>query len=99
MRCPLSFALRRFDLSRLGLLVAFPAAAAGTPRATRPPPAWITHNVRVDTVGYTTGHAKVATVVLPDGMTTLSDTTAEVFDLNGNLQWACEVTGPFTDTA
>ena len=30
-------------------------------------------------------------------MTALADTTAEVFDLNGNLQWACEVTGPFTD--
>ena len=29
----------------------------------------------------------------------LSDNTAEVFDLNGNLQWACELTGPFTDMA
>ena len=62
-------------------------------------PAWITHDIRVDTVGYTTGRAKVATVVLPAGMTTVSDQTAEVFDLNGNLQWACQMTGPFTDTA
>jgi endoglucanase len=62
-------------------------------------PSWITHAIRVDTVGYTTGHAKVATVVLPEGMTTVSDDTAEVFDLNGNLQWACQLTGPFTDTA
>jgi endoglucanase len=62
-------------------------------------PVWVTHDVRVDTVGYPTGHAKVATVVLPAGMTTLSDETAEVFDVNGNLQWACQLTGPFTDTA
>ncbi len=59
----------------------------------------MTHDVRVDTVGYTSGLVKVATVVLPDGMTRLSDETAEVFDLNGNLQWACEVTGPYTDAA
>ena len=57
------------------------------------------HDIRVDTVGYTTGNAKVATVVLPDGMTTVSDKTAEVFGLNGNLQWACQLTGPFTDAA
>jgi endoglucanase len=62
-------------------------------------PVWVTHDIRVDTVGYTTGHAKIATVVLPDGMTTVSDQTAEVFDVNGNLQWACQLTGPFTDTA
>jgi len=54
--------------------------------------------VRVNTVGYTTGHAKVATVVLPDGMTVLSNKTAEVLDQNGNLQWACLMTGPLTDT-
>jgi endoglucanase len=63
------------------------------------PPAidWVVHNVRVDSVGYATGRSKVATVILPAGVTTLSDTTAEVFDLNGNLQWACQVTGPFSD--
>ncbi len=59
---------------------------------------WVVHGVRVDSVGYATGRAKVATVVLPASMTALADTTAEVFDLNGNLQWACEVTGPFADT-
>jgi endoglucanase len=59
---------------------------------------WVLHNVRVDSVGYTPERTKVATVVLPAGMTALSDTTAEVFDASGNLQWACEVTGPFTDT-
>jgi endoglucanase len=75
------------------------AACSSSSSSSSPPPTWVTHNVRVDTVGYTTLHAKVATVVLPDGMTTLSDDTAEVFDLNGNLQWACEVTGPFTDAA
>ena len=63
------------------------------------PPAidWVVHNVRVDSVGYATGRSKVATVILPAGLTALSDTTAEVFDLNGNLQWACQVTGPFSD--
>jgi endoglucanase len=77
----------------------FPGGGGGNPSGTSSTPVWITHDVRVDTVGYTTGHTKVATVVLPAGMTTLSDTTAEVFDLSGNLQWACEVTGPFTDLA
>jgi endoglucanase len=74
------------------------AACGGNSAVDTPPPVWITHNVRVNTVGYTTGHTKVATVVLPDGMTMLSDNTAEVFDQNGNLQWACVLTGPFTDT-
>ena len=41
----------------------------------------------------------LATVVLPSGMTALSDTTAEVLDINGNVQWSCMVTGPFTDAA
>ncbi len=48
----------------------FPSGGGGNPAGDTPPPVWITHNVRVNTVGYTTGHAKVATVVLPDGMTT-----------------------------
>jgi endoglucanase len=59
---------------------------------------WVVHNVRVDSVGYTTGRTKVATVVLPPGMTALSNIEAEVLDLNGNLEWACQVTGPFTDS-
>jgi endoglucanase len=65
------------------------------------PPAptdWVVHNVRVDSVGYVTGRTKVATVVLPAGMTALSDKTAEVRALNGDVQWACQVTGPFTDS-
>ena len=74
-------------------------AGGGDAAASIPLPIWVTHDVRVNTVGYTTGHAKVATVVLPDGMTTVSDDTAEVFDENGNLQWACQLTGPFTDEA
>jgi endoglucanase len=75
----------------------FQGGGGGNPSGDTPPPVWITHNVRVNTVGYTTGHAKVATVVLPDGMTMLADSTAEVFDQNGNLQWACQLTGPFSD--
>jgi endoglucanase len=61
--------------------------------------AWTLHAVRVDTVGYLPGRAKVATVVLPAGMTSLSDATAEIFDTNDNLQWACSLTGPMTDPA
>jgi endoglucanase len=82
----------------LGCSALFPSGGGGNPSGGNPPASFVTHDVRVDTVGYTIGLSKVATVVLPAGMTTLSDTTAEVFDLNGNLQWACEVTGPFTDT-
>ncbi len=77
----------------------FPSGGGGNPAGDTPAPTWVTHDVRVDTVGYTTGHTKVATVVLPAGMTTLSDQTAELLDMNGNLQWTCQVTGPFTDAA
>jgi endoglucanase len=77
----------------------FPSGGGGNPAGNTPAPTWVTHNVRVDTVGYTTGHAKVATVVLPAGMTTLANQTAELLDMNGNLKWTCQVTGPFTDTA
>jgi len=77
----------------------FPGGGGGNPAGDTPPPAWVTHNVRVNTVGYVSGRAKVATVVLPSGMTALADTTAEVFDANGNLQWSCTVTGPFSDPA
>jgi endoglucanase len=77
----------------------FPSGGGGNPAGDTPPPSWVTHDVRVDTVGYTTGYAKVATVVLPAGMTTLSDQTAELLDMNGNLKWTCQVTGPFTDMA
>ncbi len=99
MRCPLSLALIVSTCLLSSCSTLFPGGGGGDPAANTPQPIWVTHNVRVNTVGYTTGHAKVATVVLPEGMTMLSDNTAEVFDLNGNLQWACELTGPFTDMA
>jgi endoglucanase len=89
-------------LATLGLAACgplFPGGGGGNPAGDTPPPAWVTHNVRVNTVGYVSGRAKVATVVLPSGMTALADTTAEVFDANGNLQWSCTVTGPFSDPA
>lgn len=86
-----------FGLAACGSL--FPGGGGGNPAGDTPPPNWVTHDVRVNTVGYVSGRAKVATVVLPSGMTSLSDTTAEVFDLNGNLQWSCTVTGPFSDPA
>ncbi len=99
MRHPLSFVLVGSTCLVAACSSLFPSGGGGNPAGDTPPPVWITHNVRVNTVGYTTGHAKVATVVLPDGMTMLSDNTAEVFDVNGNLQWGCVLTGPFTDTA
>jgi len=99
VRYPLSFVLVVSTCLLAACSSLFPGGGGGNPAGDTPPPVWIMHAVRVDTVGYTTGHAKVATVVLPDGMTMLSDNTAEVFDLNGNLQWACQLTGPFTDMA
>ena len=70
----------------LGLACSAPspggAGGAGGGGAADPPATdWVVHDVRVDSVGYATGRTKVATVVLPAGMTALSDTTAEVFDL------------------
>jgi endoglucanase len=99
VRYPLSFVLVGSTCLVAACSSLFPGGGGGNPAGGTPPPIWISHSVRVNTVGYTTGHAKVATVVLPDGMTTVSDDTAEVFDLNGNLQWACQLTGPFTDEA
>ena len=38
------------------------------------------------------------TIVLPAGMTSLPDTTAEVRDAStDNVVWSCTVTGPMTD--
>ena len=91
------FCLTAFGLAACGSL--FPGGGGGNPAGDTPPPSWVTHNVRVNTVGYVSGRGKVATVVLPSGMTALPDTTAEVFDMSGNLQWSCTVTGPFTDPA
>jgi endoglucanase len=89
-----SFAL----IASTALASACSAPSPGGGGDPQPPPMdWVVHNVRVDSVGYVTGRSKVATVVLPAGMSALSDTTAEVFDLNGNLEWACAVTGPFSD--
>lgn len=74
------------------------ACGGGSPGGDPPAPVvWVTHGVRVNTVGYVSGRGKVATVVLPSGMTALANTTAEVFDMNDNLQWSCKVSGPFTD--
>lgn len=58
----------------------------------------IRHSVRVDSVGYVVGRAKVATIVLSPGMTTLSSTTAEVRRASDDMVVAtCTVTGPATD--
>ena len=59
----------------------------------------IIHAVRADSVGYVSNREKRVTIVLPAGMTSLSDTTAEVRDADtDNVVWSCTVTGPMTDS-
>jgi endoglucanase len=78
----------------------FPSGGGGAPPGTSPTLQTFTvHNVRVNTVGYVQGRAKVATVVLPAAMTSLSDMTAQVVDISGNVAWTCTMTGPMTDPA
>ncbi len=62
------------------------------------PAAPVTHAIRVDTVGYLPDREKVATVVLPTGMTSLTNTTAELRAVaDDSVVWPCEVIGPKTD--
>jgi len=76
----------------------FPSGGGGAPvGATTSNTPVTVHNVRVDTVGYAKGRAKIATVVLPSGMTSLSDPTAQVVDASGTVVWPCTMTGPMTD--
>ncbi|MFL5308325.1 MAG: glycoside hydrolase family 9 protein [Polyangia bacterium] len=76
----------------------FPSGGGGgPPTSPNPPQSVVVHNVRVNSVGYVVGRAKVATVVLPAGMMTLSNTMAQVVDNSGNVAWTCTMTGPMTD--
>jgi endoglucanase len=78
----------------------FPSGGGGAPPGTvMDPKGMVVHNVRVNTVGYVQGRAKIATVVLPSGMTTLSDATAQVVSDSGNVAWTCTMTGPMSDPA
>ena len=78
----------------------FPSGGGGgAPPGGPNPQSFTIHNVRVNTVGYTQARAKIATVVLPAGQTTLSDATAQVVDSGGNVIWTCTMTGPMTDMA
>jgi len=57
-----------------------------------------THAVRVDTVGYVSGRMKIATVVLPAGMSTIADPVAEVRSASTDaVVWPCDLVGPNTD--
>lgn len=95
MRSGISLSLLSFvGLAGCGTL--FPSG--GSPSGGTTNQSFTVHSVRVDTVGYALGRAKVATVVLPPGMTALSDTTAEVIDISGNVAWSCTMTGPMTDS-
>jgi len=98
-RTSLSFLLTGIALTA-GCGSLFPSGGGGGAPTGGPNPASMTvHNVRVDTVGYLPDRAKIATVVLPAGQTTLSDTTAQVVDSGGNVIWTCTMTGPMTDVA
>jgi endoglucanase len=56
------------------------------------------HPIRVNTVGYVTSREKLATVVLPDGMTSLANAAAEVHTASdGALVWPCYLIGPTVD--
>ena len=57
------------------------------------------HAIRVDSVGYVSDREKRATIVLPNGTSSLDDTTAEVRDASsGDVVATCTVTGPMTDS-
>jgi endoglucanase len=59
---------------------------------------FVTHAIRVDTVGYLPDRAKVATVVLPTGMSSLTNANAEVRAVSDDsVVWPCELKGPATD--
>jgi endoglucanase len=76
----------------------FPSGGGGNPNGGGGPAVtFVVHQVRVNTVGYVQGRAKVATVVLPAGMATLDNTEARVVDISGNTLWTCTMTGPQTD--
>jgi endoglucanase len=67
-----------------------------------PPPAmqWDIHAVRANSVGYLMGREKTVTVVLPSGMTALTDASADVRSAaNDSVVWSCALTGPTADTA
>lgn len=88
-------------LAAVGCGSIFPSGGGGGPTGGGgpDPSTLVVHNVRVDTVGYTVGRAKIATVVLPSGQSTLSDATAQVVDSSGSVAWTCTMTGPMTDAA
>ena len=63
-----------------------------------PPPVLEVHAIRANSVGYAVGRQKTVTVVLPAGMTSLPDVTADVWSASSNqVVWSCVVTGPIYD--
>jgi endoglucanase len=62
-------------------------------------PGLVIHPVRANSVGYISDLEKRVTIVLPAGMTSLRDTTAEVRDASDNVVWTCTVTGPMSDAS
>ena len=74
-----------------------PSGGGGNPNGNGPSPTFVIHPVRVNTVGYVQGRAKIATVVLPTGMSSLPSAIAKVLDGSGTEIWSCTMTGPQTD--
>jgi len=62
------------------------------------PPPLPAHAVHANSVGYLTSREKTVTIVLPAGMTSVANTTADVrVAANDVVVWSCVVTGPTTD--
>jgi len=71
------------------------APSGGSEGAT---PALPVHAVHANSVGYLIGREKTVTIVLPSGMTSLADATADVRAAGSDVVvWSCVVTGPVMD--
>jgi endoglucanase len=82
-----------------GCSVLFPSSNYEPPPPP-PPTQWELHAVRANTVGYKTDRVKAVTIVLPSGMTSLADASADVRSAaNDTVLWSCALTGPTTDAA
>ena len=80
-----------------GCGVLFPSSDKEAPPITE---VWSVHAVRANSVGYVSNRAKRVTIVLPSGMSSLPEASADVRDsANGNVLWTCTLTGPMTDNA
>jgi endoglucanase len=93
-----SFVLVSLTLGLSGCSIIIPGGGGGSANSGGDSATFVTHAIRVDTVGYLPDRAKLATVVLPSGVMSLTDTTAEIRAASDDsVVWTCEVTGPNKD--